>query len=413
MFQTEWTYKPTNTFKLFSKIRISTDETASWDSNISTYNAYPVDVPSGDWTMLKASGDDYRLEIWELHADLTLGNLWLRLGKQQIVWGEMIQARLMDRINALDLSWNFRFEPEEFENIRIPNWSIRSIYTVEQTIQWLNDVTLECFVTPGDVVPTQWMDAGAPFNVFGPFPPWFRIREKDRRGKTEYGARLGAMIGTVYFTLNYMHLYDDEFQLKFRDFIIPPLPPDWDLTMEYPEIDIYGATFNYYIGGKINTIITFEGLWIPNQPYGDAKAQFVGIRDQGTFTYALRLDRLSFILPRPTSAMNLTVQLLQTIREGEKKKLLGPNQVKVDGNEEMVVLQARQPLWYNNIEVNVVYVYDTDGGYQFQPMFKYAHGDYWYFNITGVFIGGSDDRAGQVGSMPWGDNVTFRVTFQF
>jgi hypothetical protein len=412
-FQTEWTYKPTSTFKLFSKIRMMTDQTYHWDSELDRYNAFPVDVPDKDWMMLKASGDDYRFEIWELYSELRVGPLWMRLGKQQIVWGEMIAARLMDTINPLDLSWNFLFEPEEFENIRIPNWAGRVVYTVPQTISWLNELTIEGFFNPGDVLPNQYADQGAPFNIFGGFPPWFSPREKDRRGNTEYGARLGAMIGTVYFTLNYMHLYDDNFQLKFRDFITPPLPPLWDLTMEYPDIDIYGATFNYYIGGKMNTVVTFEGLWIPNQPYGDAKAQFPGIRDQGTAKYAIKFDRLTFVLPRPTSAMNISLQFSQTIREGDKNKLLGPNNSAIDTNNETVVFQIRQPLWHNNIEVSSLYVYDLDGAYQFKPSFKYVHGDHWYFDVFGVFLGGTEDRPRRIGSLDFADQVVFRITYQF
>ena len=418
-FQTEWTFKPTSKIKFFSKVRFISDQTYHWDSNLRTYDAFPVDVQSSKWTMLKTDDDDYRLEVWELYSDISLGNLWLRLGKQQIVWGEMIQARLMDQINALDLSWNFMYEPEEFENIRIPNWSIRGIYSIDERIQWMNNVTIEGFINPGDVLPTQWAEPGAPFNVFGPLPPFFQVTTQDRMGRTEYGGRIGAMVGNLYFTLNYMHLFSDEpLLLKTKAILIPPVPPIFDLREEYPEIDIYGATANYYIGGRINTVITFEGTWVPNQPYTDATnvnpiPGAPGIRDQGTFRYAVKLNRMTFVLPAGSNAMDLTFQFLQTIREGDTDKLLGPNQTKVDTNDEMIVLQARQPLWHNNIEINTVYVYDLDGGYQFQPMFQYTYGDYWYFNVVGVFVGGSDDRSGRVGSMPWADNVTFRVTYQF
>jgi len=140
-FQTEWTYKPSDRFKFFSKLRFIGDQVDQLDSAIDSFNAFPVDVPKYDWTMMKASKDEYRFEVWELYTDIKIENLWLRLGKQQIVWGEMIASRILDIINPLDMSWNMLFEPEEFENIRIPNWSIRASYLVERHIApcWLKD----------------------------------------------------------------------------------------------------------------------------------------------------------------------------------------------------------------------------------------------------------------------------------
>jgi len=183
-FQTEWTYKPSEAFKLYSKIRFIGDQTDRMDDELHSYDAFPVDVPKYDWTMMKASKDEYRFEVWELYIDIEIEKLWLRLGKQQIAWGEMIGARFMDVINPLDLSWNMFFEPEEFENIRIPNWSIRASYLVEQNVaRWLKDFTIEGFLNPGDVLPTQMPDYGSPFNLMPAFPPFIRVHEKDNRGK--------------------------------------------------------------------------------------------------------------------------------------------------------------------------------------------------------------------------------------
>ncbi|HNU72678.1 MAG TPA: hypothetical protein PKL48_13315, partial [Thermodesulfobacteriota bacterium] len=65
-FQTEITYKPSSVFKLFANVRFSADQTAQWDGDIDDYNAYPVDVPDDDWTMMKVSEDEWRAEVWEL-----------------------------------------------------------------------------------------------------------------------------------------------------------------------------------------------------------------------------------------------------------------------------------------------------------------------------------------------------------
>ncbi|HQO78097.1 MAG TPA: hypothetical protein PLG17_06245, partial [Thermodesulfobacteriota bacterium] len=128
-FQTEWNYTPTDRFKVFSKIRLMGDFTEDIDSDLGKYDAFPLDVAEDDWTMMKMSERDWRAEVWELYADWTIDKLWLRAGRQQIVWGEMIASRIMDIINPLDMSRNFLFEPEEFENIRIPEWMLRARYS--------------------------------------------------------------------------------------------------------------------------------------------------------------------------------------------------------------------------------------------------------------------------------------------
>jgi hypothetical protein len=330
----------------------------------------------------------------------------------------MIAARFMDIINPLDMSWMARYEPEEFENTRIPTWSIRADYAIAQRFMCLQELSLEGFVILGDVLPTQWADFGAPLNGFSPnlgLPPQFRIIDTDERGETEYGLRLGGMIGGVHFTLNYLYLYNDDFSLKAAGFLFEPGNPlPFILThKDFPSIDVYGLTFNYFWGGKINTVISFEGTWTPNQPYTDAEASLPAIRDKGTFRYSLRLSRLTFVLPRPTSAMDISVQFSQTLREGNMDKVYGPAQQKVDTNNETVTFQLRQPLWHHDIQLIALLVYDLDDAHLFKPSIRYSYGDHWYFDLFVVAVGGGERRIGRFGSMTWQDMVVSRVTLQF
>jgi hypothetical protein len=416
--QTEWTYKPSDLFKVFANIRVLGDTTYHWDSNLDRYNAFPIDVPDYDWTMMEAHEDDFRAEVWELYADITLGNLWLRLGKQQIAWGEMIGSRILDTINPLDLSWNFQFEPEEFEIIRIPNWSIRGIYNLyDLAPSWIANPSIEAFVNPGDVLPNQYADRGAPFFLIN-LPPFLRVTEKDNRGKAEYGFRLGGMIGGFYGTLNYLHLYSDEFNFNFRGLQINPTRPFVQLLMdaEYKSMDMYGASLNYAFDQPWNLVVTFEGLWIPDQPYGDAGSPTPAIRDQGTWKYAINLNRPTPILPRKflhASYMMIQLQFGQTWVEGDEDKVLGAGDSRVDKNVDTWVLLLQQPLLHNDLTLAFQMLYDPDDAYFIKPSVKYSYGDYWYFDIFATFLGGSEDRTGRFGSLYWADSVYGRVTYQF
>ncbi len=66
-----------------------------------------------------SSGNEYPLR--ELYMDAVVGDWWLRLGKQQIVWGKTDFFRLQDIINPIDFGQHFFYD--QFEDIRIPQWA--------------------------------------------------------------------------------------------------------------------------------------------------------------------------------------------------------------------------------------------------------------------------------------------------
>ncbi|MEW6272870.1 MAG: DUF1302 family protein, partial [Thermodesulfobacteriota bacterium] len=64
-------------------------------------------------------------------ADIPLS---LRLGRQQIVWGETDNFRLLDRVNALDLTWHLQQEIEigrGWDQLRIPYWMIKWLWRLD------------------------------------------------------------------------------------------------------------------------------------------------------------------------------------------------------------------------------------------------------------------------------------------
>ncbi|WP_043772935.1 DUF1302 family protein [Algiphilus aromaticivorans] len=71
------------------------------------------------------AGGSGELALRELYADIYLGPLYLRAGKQQIVWGKADGLKLLDQVNPQ----NFReFILADFEHSRIPQWSLRASF---------------------------------------------------------------------------------------------------------------------------------------------------------------------------------------------------------------------------------------------------------------------------------------------
>lgn len=94
-------------FRIFTRLRFGYDATQDLGGGLDGYDAFPATNGLDDrWTMLNASNDRSSAEIWELFADFKKQDLWVRIGRQNIVWGESDGVRLLDIVNPLDNSWH-------------------------------------------------------------------------------------------------------------------------------------------------------------------------------------------------------------------------------------------------------------------------------------------------------------------
>jgi len=97
-------------------------------------------------------------QLREAYIDLKLRSipLQLRAGRQQIVWGEADNNRLLDRPNALDLTWHFQQEIPApaygWDEIRRPYWMFKFLYDLGD-IGPLAQNFLEWYWNPGDWEP--------------------------------------------------------------------------------------------------------------------------------------------------------------------------------------------------------------------------------------------------------------------
>ncbi|TMA83062.1 MAG: DUF1302 domain-containing protein [Deltaproteobacteria bacterium] len=96
----------------------------------------------------------------EAYIDLKLADapLSFRLGKQQIIWGEADDFRMLDRANPLDTSWHFIEEipPPSFgwDDLRIPLWMIKGLWDIGN-VGPLSNVFAESYWNPGDWRPVK------------------------------------------------------------------------------------------------------------------------------------------------------------------------------------------------------------------------------------------------------------------
>jgi hypothetical protein len=153
-------------------------------------------------------GDSADVELRELYLDGHVGPTFLRIGKQQIVWGQADGLRVLDVVNP----FSFReFVWPDPQDRRIPLWSVKSeIPLGPATLQllWLPDPTYDEIplgtatfaVTTPLLVPRGAM----------PIPVEPVRRPQGLRDSSDGGARLSMFVGGWDVTLNYLyHTCDD------------------------------------------------------------------------------------------------------------------------------------------------------------------------------------------------------------
>ena len=109
-------------------------------------------------SILETNGEDYMIDIPALYLDYNNGPFWLRMGNQQIAWGDAIFFRIFDVVNGLDLRRHSFLDvaAEEYSDKRVPSLGIRGSYRFE------NDWELEGFVQ--QFRPTVLAPLDTPYN---------------------------------------------------------------------------------------------------------------------------------------------------------------------------------------------------------------------------------------------------------
>lgn len=114
---------------------------ASYDAAFDVNNFYSDDIE-----------DDRQLEgaVHEAYVDASFGSAELRLGRQHIVWGEMVGLFFADVVSAKDMR---QFVAQDFDLIRIPQWAGRLEYYGDgfhAEMIWIPVMTYNEVGEPGD-----------------------------------------------------------------------------------------------------------------------------------------------------------------------------------------------------------------------------------------------------------------------
>lgn len=153
------------------------------------YFRYYVDGMSNP-APLERSGRNYLIDVPSLFLAFDNGPFNLRVGNQQIAWGQAVFFRVLDVVDGLDLRRHsvLDFASEEFADKRVPALAARASYQFNP--DWLMDGYVQKFQ------PTIYPNANTPYNVIA---SQFSVHDlyDDYDSKLSYGLRVKGRAGPI------------------------------------------------------------------------------------------------------------------------------------------------------------------------------------------------------------------------
>lgn len=135
------------------------------------------------------NAERFRVSVRETYLDTAVSDWELRLGRQHVVWGEMVGLFVADVVSARDLR---QFYLPEFEQMRIPQWAVRAERFSDDShfeVIWVPVASYDDIGKPGmDFYPRLPVPQGVRHR-YGP-----EVRPDRRLSNSNFGIRSGQMV---------------------------------------------------------------------------------------------------------------------------------------------------------------------------------------------------------------------------
>ena len=233
----EVVYKFNNKLKIVGLGRIYTEVLDNLEPGV------PDQVASSTFNKRLFIGDRVEVELRELylHARI-LNKVNIRIGKQQIVWGETDGLKLLDVINP---QYFREFILDDLVDSRIPLWSIKTEFPIKKLkiqLLWIPDLTYHALI-----------DSDAPYFPKSalPEPPmgietifWPIEKPSNIVLDSDVGLKLSVLIKGWDITANYFYYYDD-FPVFYNSLSFQASgEPSIMINPQYERHHLLGFTFN-------------------------------------------------------------------------------------------------------------------------------------------------------------------------
>lgn len=325
----------------------------------------------------KSVRDDQKYDsgIRDLFVDLSMGDWDLRLGSQQIVWGEAVGLFFADAVNAKDIR---EFVLPDFDYIRIPDWAADIEYTKDRfhlELVWIPILKFNKFGLPDSEFPQAMpLPAGVSASATPESKPSSSLHN------SEAGVRLSYLLSGWDFSL--FHLYAwDKFPTEVREIVTPTF---YTFHPEHRRINISGLTvakeiedivlrgeFVYY-GGKYFSVVD------PNDSDGLIKKDYLDYLLGASYTFFGKLDT--------------NVQFMQRIIFDYDPRIFREDRARSSAS-----VWLKTGFWDNTIEPELLFISSLrERDIMIRPMVNFRYGGHWQFKAgADIFDGVPDGAFGQ------------------
>jgi len=376
----------------------------------------------------------------------------LRIGRQQVVWGETDFFHATDVIHGFDFRWRKFLVPEN-EDVRKP------LFIVNGTIQFPEvDGQLQLIVRPG-LDKDEWIGNSIP--AFG--GRWsnssakgFNFVSEEQGGVAEfnyhyrdgdvddphYGFRWSGVTWIGHKEINYAFNYYHGQGGFYQDptLTLDPLHPvrGNPLQFVFPETDTVGASASGYLE-FIDTVYRLEIAYTPDRSMstmyntvvpalGGAMLPFQ-LKEKNTWNFVIGLDtnlRMQNTVGTSNASL-LSIQFFDWyIPDADEKDGL----IRFDGSgvfathNTLATVILDNPFVNDTVHFTIVGLADlTEGGGMVIPSVQYDYGQHWRLKMEADLAFGGDttkqpggfppDTASLFGALRDDNQLMFRFTYQF
>ena len=301
-----------NTFDLEVEYKLSNEWTLFVHPRYFYDFAYDIrDEANFDKNQFKM-GHTQRTEwLRDCYLDFTSDKLDIRIGKQQVVWGQADGLPFLDRVMPFDLTYYWL---PDFADIRIPLWMIKVEYSpqLNSTLQFLLIPDFEASRSAPAHAPfafkanTAWEDFKAINASSGGTASTTIYRPPKEFENSRIGLRWRSMIGNMEYTLNWLYGYSNS-AYTYTDSFTPIAGSlgHYKVSRRHKLMHLVGFSFNKSFlnpGPLEGWTIRGEFAYLHNEPtyYGtDGSRKLTERTDK--YAYVLGFDKLSLIhISEPT-----------------------------------------------------------------------------------------------------------------
>lgn len=393
-------------------------------------------------------------DLRELYLSIDATDWWsIRVGKQQVSWGELGQYRLLDVVNPTNTTWHFG-PLESFEDTRIPLWMLETMIEIRPLQGALEVVWLPLLDNPSDTVTTPLTFTGAWGLPTAPVQENKGIAADKVGSKifhypggdikdSRIGARWKGEIGNVTYSLAYMYTHQ----------LSPPIPTHhvmyWEsneqgveVHLDFPRQHIAGFSLEVPFESPVGIVARLEAAYEPNRVY----PQYSGATGpaepyQVTSAVSSAREAVDTITPLHSMSKHVVTAGLQLMRP-TMIRFLNPTQnfiivlqymytgvVDFDADDKLITVpgfDTSKLKQHNHTIVGVIttnylngmikpvlvgaYLPPGDGFLSAQCHFVF--GNHWRIKLAGNFFWGADPY-NKVGFFRDRDEINLKIAYQF